>query len=141
MGRITEDLLRKRAEHNEGIVSSLREVSLHQQEIEKIEFLNSACRHLQILYLQNNLISKIGVWGVVCLYLRASRRLTVLSENLYRLKELEYLNLALNNITKVENLESCESLKKLDLTVNFIDVGTLEESVENMKLIPQLDDL
>lgn len=38
-------------------------------------------RHLKILYLQNNLISKL--------------------ENLHRLKELEYLNVAVNNITKV----------------------------------------
>ena len=27
-------------------------------------------------------------------------------ENVGRLKELEYLNLALNNVTKIENLES-----------------------------------
>ena len=43
------------------------------------------------------------------------------SENLHKLKELEYLNLALNNITKIQNLQRCESLTKLDLTVNFID--------------------
>ncbi|KAG1655280.1 Protein tilB [Nymphon striatum] len=42
-------------------------------------------------------------------------------ENLNRMKMLQYLNLALNNITKIENLEGCESLKKLDLTVNFIE--------------------
>ena len=41
-------------------------------------------------------------------------------ENVGRLKKLEYLNLALNNIEKVENLEGCESLQKLDLTVNFV---------------------
>ncbi|GAB1605344.1 protein tilB homolog [Argonauta hians] len=33
---------------------------------------------------------------------------------------LDYLNLALNNIERIENLEGCESLRKLDLTVNFI---------------------
>jgi protein TilB len=37
--------------------------------------------------------------------------------------------LALNNIEKIENLENCEFLSKLDLTVNFI--GDLE-SVENL---------
>jgi len=47
-------------------------------------------------------------------------------ENLSKLKELEYLNLALNNISKIENIEGCESLKKLDLTCNFIDVDDLE---------------
>ncbi|KAJ1497848.1 hypothetical protein HMI55_005268 [Coelomomyces lativittatus] len=42
-------------------------------------------------------------------------------ENLKKLKALEYLNLALNNISVIENLEGCESLKKLDLTINFIE--------------------
>jgi protein TilB len=44
----------------------------------------------------------------------------LISENVSRLKKLEYLNLALNNIERIENLEGCESLQKLDLTVNFI---------------------
>lgn len=35
-------------------------------------------------------------------------------------QELEYLNAAVNNIVKIENLQRCESLKRLDLTVNFI---------------------
>ena len=43
-------------------------------------------------------------------------------ENLNKLKELEYLNLALNNVSKIENIEGCESLRKLDMTVNFVDV-------------------
>jgi protein TilB len=95
----------QRAEHNEGLITTLEEVALHQQNIEKIELLGHLCRHLKILYLQNNLIGKI--------------------ENLHRLKDLEYLNLAVNNITKVQNLQRCESLKKLDLTVNFIDKAGL----------------
>lgn len=41
-------------------------------------------------------------------------------ENVSRLKNLEYLNLALNMVEKIENLEGCESLKKLDLTLNFV---------------------
>ncbi|CAI8042972.1 Protein tilB homolog, partial [Geodia barretti] len=82
MPRITEDLVRRRAEHNEGDIASLEELSLHQQEIEKykrpggqltapsdsvtvfvvrrIEHLDRWCRNLKILYLQNNLIPKIG---------------------------------------------------------------------------------
>lgn len=52
------------------------------------------------------------------------------SENVSRLKKLEYLNFALNNIERIENLEGCESLQKLDLTVNF--VGDLT-SVKNLK--------
>ena len=43
-------------------------------------------------------------------------------ENLTKLKELEYLNLALNNIRLIEGIENCESLMKLDLTVNFVDL-------------------
>ncbi|XP_062576752.1 uncharacterized protein LOC134238646 [Saccostrea cucullata] len=110
MVRITEDLVRKRAEHNNLEISTLEEVSLHQQDIEKIENLDKWCRDLKILYLQSNLIPKI--------------------ENVSRLKKLEYLNLALNNVEKIENLENCEMLKKLDLTVNF--VGELT-SIENLK--------
>uniref|UniRef100_A0A3Q0RNG5 Leucine-rich repeat-containing protein 6 n=1 Tax=Amphilophus citrinellus TaxID=61819 RepID=A0A3Q0RNG5_AMPCI len=104
------DLVRRRAEHNECEIFSLEEVSLHQQDIERIEHLDRWCRELRILYLQNNLIPRI--------------------ENVGRLKKLEYLNLALNNIEVIENLEGCESLQKLDLTVNF--VGCLS-SVESLR--------
>ncbi|XP_045437253.1 dynein axonemal assembly factor 11 [Pipistrellus kuhlii] len=110
MGRITEDLIRRNAEHNECVIFSLEELSLHQQEIERLEHIDKWCRDLKILYLQNNLIGKI--------------------ENVSKLKKLEYLNLALNNIEKIENLEGCEGLTKLDLTVNFI--GELS-SVETLR--------
>ena len=91
MVRINVDLLRRRSEHNEGELSTLEEISLHQFDIEKIENLDKYCRKLKILYLQNNVIPRM--------------------ENLSRLKDLEYLNLALNNFTKIENIEGCESLK------------------------------
>ncbi|XP_029931014.1 dynein axonemal assembly factor 11 [Myripristis murdjan] len=107
---ITEDMVRQRAEHNDCEIFSLEEVSLHQQDIERIEHLDRWCRELRILYLQNNLIPRI--------------------ENVGRLKKLEYLNLALNNIEVIENLEGCEFLQKLDLTVNF--VGRLS-SVESLR--------
>eukprot|EP00955_Chlamydomonas_euryale_P076003 362520-Chlamydomonas_euryale.AAC.10 len=35
-------------------------------------------------------------------------------------QDLQYLNLAINNVTKLENLQKCESLEKLDLTMNFV---------------------
>ncbi|XP_072170683.1 dynein axonemal assembly factor 11-like [Diadema setosum] len=115
MVRITEDMVRKRAEHNEMQISTLEEVSLHQQDIEKIEFLDKWCRDLKILYLQSNLIPRI--------------------ENVGRLKKLEYLNLALNNIERIENLSGCESLKKLDLTVNFVgEVTSIESLRDNYNL-------
>ena len=121
MGRITEELLRKRSEHNEGVLSTMEEVSLHQLEIEKIENLEFYCRHLKILYLQNNIIEKL--------------------ENLEKLKELEYLNLAVNSIQKIENLEGCESLNKLDLTMNFVDIENLKESVDCLSKMSAIREL
>ncbi|XP_055288346.1 dynein axonemal assembly factor 11 isoform X3 [Moschus berezovskii] len=118
MGRITEDLVRRNAEHNGCVIFSLEELSLHQQEIERLEHIDKWCRDLKILYLQNNLIGKI--------------------ENVSKLKKLEYLNLALNNIEKIENLEGCEGLTKLDLTVNFIgelsSVKTLQGNIHLKEL-------
>ncbi|XP_044736836.1 uncharacterized protein LOC123298804 [Chrysoperla carnea] len=108
---VTLDLIRKRSEHNEGEIGTLEEITLHQDDIEKIEHLGQWCRHLKILLLQGNLISKI--------------------ENLNKLKELEYLNLAINCIERVENLEGCESLTKLDLSVNFIIELTSIKSLQN----------
>lgn len=114
-GRITEELLKKRSEHNDGVLSDLKEIALHQFEIERIELLGERCRHLQILLLQHNLISRI--------------------ENLHKLRELKYLNLALNNITRIEGLENCESLEKLDLTCNFIeDLASAESLRTNVHL-------
>ena len=50
---ITRELIRKRAEHNEGIISSLEEITLHQEELESInEVLGMSCRKIKILYLQ-----------------------------------------------------------------------------------------
>lgn len=107
---VTEQLIRKKSEHNELIIGTLEELSLHQEDIEKIEHIQDWCRDLKILLFQSNLISKI--------------------ENLHKLKKLEYLNLSLNNIEIIENLERLESLTKLDLTLNFI--GNLQ-SVENLR--------
>ena len=121
MGRITQELLRKRAEHNDGILSTLEEISLHQENIERIENLEFYCRHIKILYLQDNIIEKL--------------------ENLDKLKELEYLNLAVNSIQKIENLEKCESLNKLDLTMNFVDIENLKESCDCLSKVPSLREI
>ncbi|KFM03952.1 Protein tilB, partial [Aptenodytes forsteri] len=112
---VTEELVRRRAEHNNCEIFSLEEISLHQHEIEKLEYLDKWCRDLKILYLQNNLIPKI--------------------ENVGKLKKLEYLNVALNNIERIENLEGCEELKKLDLTANFIgELSSIEALKYNIHL-------
>ena len=42
-----------------------------------------------------------------------------------KLKELEYLNMAVNSVAKIEGLKRCESLNKLDLTLNFVDIEDL----------------
>ena len=119
---ITRALLRKRSEHNEGIISTMQELTLHQEELEDInEVLGMTCRKIKILMLQNNIISRI--------------------ENLVHLKELEYLNLALNNVRKIEGLQNCEFLHKIDLTVNFIDVDELEDSINHLMSRENLKDL
>lgn len=57
------------------------------------------------------------------------------AENLNKLKKLEYLNLAINNIEKIENLSQCESLQKLDLTLNFIgELSSVESLQSNIHL-------
>uniref|UniRef100_A0A182K1X2 Dynein axonemal assembly factor 11-like CS domain-containing protein n=1 Tax=Anopheles christyi TaxID=43041 RepID=A0A182K1X2_9DIPT len=105
----TEQLIRKKSEHNELIIGTLEELSLHQEDIERIEYIGHWCRELKILLLQSNLIPKL--------------------ENLNRLKKLVYLNVAINNIERIENLEALESLQKLDLTLNFIGELTSVESL------------
>ena len=121
MVRLTRKLIRKKAEHHEGILPELEEISLHQLEIEKIDVIGDVCRKLKILYLQNNIISKI--------------------ENLHHCKDMEYLNLALNNIERIEGLKTMEFLNKLDLTVNFIDCDTFEESIGNLRYNRALKEL
>ena len=87
MAPISEAMLRKRAEHNEGCLSTLKEVTLHQQNIERIEVLGQVCRHLEIIYLQNNLIGRL--------------------ENLHRLKELQYINLAVRELWRRKREGNC----------------------------------
>ncbi|CAG9784297.1 unnamed protein product [Diatraea saccharalis] len=115
MVKITVELVRKKAEHHDRQLGPLEEIALHQENIEKIEYLQDWCPKLKILLMQSNLIAKI--------------------ENLNKLKHLSYLNLALNNIEKIENLERCESLQKLDLTLNFIgEIVSVENLVNNYNL-------
>ena len=122
---ITLDLIRKRSEHNEGLVSTLEEIALHQEELEAIgPIIARTCgKTLKILLLQNNVISYMS------------------PADLRLMKSLEYLNLALNNISKIEGIDHCECLKKLDLTLNFIDVDTLEESINNLQSCHSLREL
>ena len=58
---VTLKLIRKRSEHNEGLVSDLEEISLHQEELETIgPVLGRTCgKTLKILLLQNNIIGRM----------------------------------------------------------------------------------
>ncbi|XP_063529298.1 protein tilB [Cydia strobilella] len=112
MVRITVEMVRGKAEHHDRLLAPLEEIALHQENIEKIEYIQDWCPKLKILLMQNNLIAKI--------------------ENLNKLKHLNYLNLALNNIEIIENLERCESLEKLDLTLNFIGEIVSVESLTGL---------
>ena len=75
---ITEQELKKRAEHNYGRLFDLEEVSLHQLNIKRIENLDKFCKNLKIIYLKDNSIQKM--------------------ENLKRFKTSEYLNISINAI-------------------------------------------
>lgn len=114
---VTLDLIRKRSEHNESLVSNLEEIALHQEELEAIgPVLGRACgKTLRILLLQNNVIGRMD------------------NSELRPMRSLEYLNLALNNVSVIEGVSHCEFLHKLDLTLNFIDVDALEESIDNLR--------
>ncbi|KAI5066601.1 hypothetical protein GOP47_0019225, partial [Adiantum capillus-veneris] len=93
---ITEAMLKRRAEHNDGVLYTLEELVLQEEGLDKIDkILGTLCPHLKHLYMPNNLIPRI--------------------ENLNRLKELQYLNLALNNITKLFNREPMPRLARLPL--------------------------
>lgn len=124
---VTLELIRKRSEHNEGLVSTLEELALHQEELQSIgPILGRTCgKTLKILLLQNNVIERM------------------IAKELKMFKSLEYFNLALNNIHCIEqgSLSGMEWLRKLDLTLNFIDVDYLETSVDELGQCRSLEDL
>ena len=58
-----------------------------------------------------------------------------------KLKQLGYLNMAVNNIRKIENTSTCESLYKLDLTLNFIEPWDLKSSLQELAKIDAFREL
>ena len=62
-------------------------------------------------------------------------------EGISKLRELEYINLAVNSVQLIEGVRGCESLQKLDLTLNFIDIEDFEESIENLAELPDFREL
>jgi protein TilB len=150
---ITTSLIRKRSEHNQNLISNLEELSLHQEELTSIgSTIGKICgKTLKILLLQNNVIAKLDG-----------------KREMKYFKVLEYLNLALNNITTLCNHNTkgtkfhdsyshkddsdcvCnyalngvwnECLEKIDLTLNFIDFDTLKESLDCLATLPTLREL
>ena len=49
--------------------------------------------------------------------------------------------MAVNSVAKIEGLKRCESLTKLDMTLNFIEAEDLKESVEHLEWCPNLLEL
>ena len=41
--------------------------------------------------------------------------------------------MAVNSVSKIEGIKRCESLNKLDMTLNFIDIEDLQDSCEEME--------
>lgn len=112
----------QRAEHNQGMLSSLEEVSLHQLQLTDVSLLSSLCKRLKILYLQANQLTNVTVLG--------------------KLKALEYLNIAMNNVWSLNGLQRCESLCKLDLTLNNLtDAHALIEATEVLQHTQALKEL
>ena len=51
------------------------------------------------------------------------------------------MNLAVNNLKKIEGIKFCESLYKIDLTLNFVTLETLEESMEELQYLDELKEI
>eukprot|EP00351_Strombidinopsis_sp_SopsisLIS2011_P006351 CAMPEP_0116882584 /NCGR_PEP_ID=MMETSP0463-20121206/14867_1 /TAXON_ID=181622 /ORGANISM="Strombidinopsis sp, Strain SopsisLIS2011" /LENGTH=138 /DNA_ID=CAMNT_0004536017 /DNA_START=197 /DNA_END=613 /DNA_ORIENTATION=- len=49
--------------------------------------------------------------------------------------------MAVNSVSMIEGIRNCESLQKIDMTLNFIDVEHIKDSCENMACCPDLCDL
>ena len=60
------------------------------------------------------------------------RMKSLLMAGVLGMQELQYLNIAINNITRIENLHRCESLTRLDMTMNFVDTSALG-SIDNLR--------
>jgi protein TilB len=61
--------------------------------------------------------------------------------DLKHFKRLEYLNLAINNISMVQGISHMEFLEKLDLTLNFIHLDSLKQSMEHLATLRSLKEL
>lgn len=59
-GEITQEMIRRRSEHNECVLYTMEELVLQEESIERIDkTLGILCPHLKILYMPNNLIPRL----------------------------------------------------------------------------------
>ena len=119
---ITDRLLRSRAEHNDGDLVNLEEISLNSLGIEKIEVIDKICKKLKIVHLTDNVLQD--------------------TSPLKKFKELEYLNVAMNNISEIhpDSFTGLENLTRLDMTLNFIGDNFLK-SLEILKGVQSLKEI
>ena len=71
--RITDELLLLRSEHNDGNLTTLDELALHQSHLTKIEYINRACPNLRILLLQVRGVTILPVYLISCLAPNSNR--------------------------------------------------------------------
>jgi protein TilB len=119
---VTLELIRKRSEHHEGLLSELTHLDLHQDHLESLgAMLGRTCPNLTHLYLHNNVID------------------TLVKSEWTRLQNLQRLSLALNNLTVLQHLDSCcPKLRHLDVSFNFISLRNLQLSLECLQNLQQL---
>jgi len=121
MSWLTLDLIRRRSEHHEGLLSELTELDLHQDHLVSVgPVLGQTCRKLQSLFLHNNVIRRLE------------------KQDWQRLNEIRFLCLALNNLTAIENLEQCELLEHLDVSFNFVSLSALGQSIQSLRSLRHL---
>ena len=149
----------QRAEHNEGILHSLEELSLNQLGLVNLGFVGSAGEAKEEEQQQTSSLLRRSLLPRAC---RRLRHLSLAGNSLPRLpcgprdlglcKELKTLNVALNAIESIKRrgeeakedegpLSSCESLRRLDLSGNFISKRTIRESVDSLRSAPVLENL
>jgi hypothetical protein len=122
---VTLELIRKRSEDHEGLLSELTHLDLHQDHLESLgALLGRTCPNLTHLYLHNNIID------------------TLMKSEWTRLQNLQRLSLALNNLTVLQHLNCCcPKLQHLDVSFNFISLRNLQVSLECLQTLQQLQHL
>jgi len=135
-----------------------QELSLHSLDLEEVALLGHACRQLQILYLQNNVLGRLGASSLDSFCrapLSRSRRCRALPQAQGAAvpepgaeqpaagarRASGWLQRLTAACGQVENLAGCESLAKLDLSANFLAAPAGLLSVAALAANSQLTEL